>query len=153
MKKGYVNGSDMLLMIGTKAVGHCTSHTVTYTTETIDRAVKPKASEPQSSSLWKRKGVTGLAYSVKSDNLMFYNEEEYGYPELLAAWKAGEPVTVKCAERASDTSPYLTGSCIITNLEENHGAGADSTFSVSLENDGEPTIDTTKFNLGTSEAG
>ena len=45
VKNGYVNGSDMLLYIGEKAIGHCTSHTTTFDTETKDRAVKPEASK------------------------------------------------------------------------------------------------------------
>ena len=44
-KQGYVNGSDLLMTIGEKACGHCTSHTTTYTSETKDRAVKPLASK------------------------------------------------------------------------------------------------------------
>ena len=28
---GYVNGSDILLSVGGKAVGHCTTHTITFT--------------------------------------------------------------------------------------------------------------------------
>ena len=44
-KTGYVNGSDMLLYIGSKAIGHCTSHTTTFNSETKDRSVKPVASQ------------------------------------------------------------------------------------------------------------
>ncbi len=43
-KTGYCNGSDMLLYVGGKAVGHCTTHTSTFNSETKDRAVKPVAS-------------------------------------------------------------------------------------------------------------
>lgn len=39
-KTGYVNGSDMLLLIGEKAIGHCTTHNVSISAETKDRAVK-----------------------------------------------------------------------------------------------------------------
>lgn len=44
---GYINGSDLLLKVGGKAVGHCTSHTLTFNSETKDRAVKPVASAPR----------------------------------------------------------------------------------------------------------
>ena len=43
-KVGYVNGSDLLLKVGGKAIGHCTTHTTTFNTETKDRSVKPVAS-------------------------------------------------------------------------------------------------------------
>ena len=56
----YCNGSDMLLYLGEKAMGHCTTHTTTLNSETKDRAVKPIASKAKSSGLWKEKGVTGL---------------------------------------------------------------------------------------------
>ena len=42
-KTGYCNGSDMLLYVGGKAVGSCTTHTTTFNSETKERAVKPVA--------------------------------------------------------------------------------------------------------------
>ena len=56
----------------------------------------------------------------------------------MAAWKAGKSVAVKCMERESMTA-YLEGNCVITSLERTDPAQDDSTYSVSLENDGEPT--------------
>ena len=50
---GYINGSDILLSVGGKAIGHCASHTLTFNSETKDRAVKPLASASYSSGLWK----------------------------------------------------------------------------------------------------
>ena len=50
---GYVNGSDILLSVGGKAVGHCTTHTITFNSETKDRAVKPAAANGYSAGLWK----------------------------------------------------------------------------------------------------
>ena len=50
-KTGYCNGSDMLLFVGGKAVGHCTSHTTTINSETKDRAVKPVATKGVSAGL------------------------------------------------------------------------------------------------------
>ena len=41
-------------------------------------------------------------------------------------------------ERDSLT-PYLAGKCVITSLERTDPAQDDSTYSISLENDGEPT--------------
>jgi predicted secreted protein len=137
-KTGYCNGSDMLLYINGKAVGSCTSHTVTFNSETKERAVKPVASEAEGSGLWKKKGVVGLSYSISADGLVFYNETEFGYKSLFAAWKAGESVTVKCMERVSE-KPYLEGKCVIASLDRTDPAQDDSTYSISLENDGVPT--------------
>lgn len=128
----------MLLYINGKAVGSCTSHTTTFNSETKERAVKPVASEAEGSGLWKKKGVVGLSYSISADGLVFYNETEFGFKSLFAAWKKGESVTVKCMERGSE-GPYIEGKCVIVSLDRTDPAQDDSTYSISLENDGMPT--------------
>ena len=143
-KTGYCNGSDMLVYVGGKAVGHCTTHTTTMTSETKDRAVKPVATKSISAGLWKSKGVTGLSISISSEGLVFYGESETGYKALVAAWKAGKSIEVKCMERENSEKPYIKGKFVITSLDRTDPANDDSTYSVSLENDGEPdTIDET----------
>lgn len=135
----------MLLYVGNKAIGHCTSHTANFNSETKDRAVKPVATASISAGLWKGKGVTGLSISLSADGLVFYQETENGFKASLAAWKAGQSVTVKCMERESE-SPYLEGKFIITSLTRNDPAQDDASYSISLENDGEPTtLDETKI--------
>ena len=136
---GYINGSDILLSVGGKAIGHCTSHTLTFNSETKDRAVKPAASAGYSAGLWKGKGVTGLSISVSAEGLRYYGEAENGWDELSALWGAGASVTVKAFQREGDAEPYLEGSFVITSLEETSPAQDDATYSISLENDGEPT--------------
>lgn len=149
-KTGYCNGSDMLVYVGDKAVGHCSTHTTTLTSETKDRAVKPIASAAVSAGLWKGKGVTGLSVSIKADGLIFYDETESGYKELLALWKAGKSVAVKCMERADTATAYLTGNFVISSLERTDPAEDDATYTINLENDGEVTIDETAItdNIG-----
>lgn len=143
-KTGYCNGSDMLLYVGGKAIGSCTSHTTTFNSETKERAVKPVASAAMASGLWKKKGVIGLSYSISAEGLVFYNETEFGYKALVAAWKAGKSVEVKCMERENSDKPYLKGKFIVSSLERTDPAQDDSTYSVNFENDGEPdTIDET----------
>lgn len=137
-KTGYCNGSDMLLYVSGKAVGHCTTHTTTMSSETKDRAVKPVASAGISAGLWKGKGVTGLSISIKADGLVFYEEAESGYKTLFSAWKAGKSIDVKCMERENSEKPYLAGKFVISSLERTDPAQDDSSYSVSLDNDGEP---------------
>lgn len=150
-KTGFCNGSDMLLYVGGKAIGSCTSHTTTFNSETKERAVKPVASAAMASGLWKKKGVIGLSYSISAEGLVFYNETEFGYKALVAAWKAGKSVEVKCMERESE-EPYLAGMCVIASLERTDPAQDDSTYSISLENDGEPTtLDETAITEETEE--
>lgn len=143
-KKGYCNGSDMLVYIGDKAVGHCTTHTTTMNSETKDRAVKPVASANITAGLWKGKGVVGLSISISVEGLCFYGESETGYKALVKAWKAGESVKVKCMERENSDKPYLAGKFVISSLERTDPAQDDATYTASFENDGEPdTLDET----------
>jgi len=135
---GYINGSDLLLMVGGKAIGHCTTHTLTFNTETKDRAVKPLASAAKSAGLWKNKGVTSLSISISAEGLRFYDETENGYDELAPSWGKGASVEVQAFKRGSDTTPYVKGNFVITSIEETSPAQDDSTYSISLENDGEP---------------
>ena len=137
--EGYINGSDILLSVGGKAIGHCTSHTLTFNSETKDRAVKPAAAESVSTGLWKGKGVTGLSISISAEGLRYYGESENGWDELSALWGAGAPIAVKAFRRDNDANPYLEGNFVITSLEESSPAQDDATYSISLENDGEPT--------------
>ena len=153
-KKGYCNGSDMLVYVGGKAVGHCTTHTTTLNSETKDRAVKPEASKSISAGLWKGKGVTGLSVSISAEGLVFYGESETGYKALYAAWKAGQSIEVKCMERENSDKPYLKGQFVIASLERTDPAQNDSTYSVNLENDGEPdTLDETAITENPNAAG
>lgn len=140
MENGYVNGSDLLLKVGDKAVGHCSSHTLTFNSETKDRAVKPTADKSKQAGLWKAKGVTGLSISVSADGLRCYDETENGFTQVSALWGAGTSVEVTAFEREGDDAPYLKGKFVITSIEETSPAQDDATYSISLENDGEPEV-------------
>lgn len=142
-KTGYCNGSDMLLYVDGKPVGHCSTHTVTINSETKDRAVKPVATAPISAGLWKGKGVVGLSVSISAEGLCFYQETENGYKATLAMISKGKSVEVKCMERENSDKPYLTGNFVVASLERTDPALDDSTYSISLENDGEVTFDDT----------
>lgn len=135
---GYINGSDLLLKVGGKAVGHCTSHTLTFNSETKDRAVKPVASAAKSSGLWKDKGVTGLSISISAEGLRFYGETENGHEQIALLWGKGTSVEVEAFKRGGDAKPYVKGNFVIASLEETSPAQDDATYSVSLENAGEP---------------
>lgn len=135
---GYINGSDLLLKVGGKAVGHCTSHTLTFNSETKDRAVKPVANAAKSSGLWKGKGVTGLSISISAEGLRFYDETENGHEQIAPLWGKGASVEVEAFKRGGDKTPYVKGNFVIASLEETSPAQDDATYSVSLENDGEP---------------
>lgn len=149
-KTGYVNGSDMLLYVDGKAIGHCTTHSTEFSSETKDRQVKPVASAPMSAGLWKAKGVTGLSISISADGLACYDEPEAGFGTLFDLWTKGKSVTVKCMERENSDKPYLQGKFIISKVSRQDGAQDDSTYSISLDNDGMPeTLDSTAITVNT----
>lgn len=136
----YVNGSDLLLSVGGKAIGHCTTHTLTFNSETKDRAVKPLSSKAKTAGLWKEKGVTSMSISVSAEGLRFYSETENGYDQLAALWGKGQSVEVIGFQRGNDASPYLKGKFVISSIEETSPAQDDATYTINLENDGEPDV-------------
>ena len=136
----YISGSDLLLSVGGKAIGHCSSHTLTFNSETKDRAVKPAASQGKQAGLWKQKGINGLSISVSAEGLRFYDESENGFTQLSALWGVGDVVEVKAFERTKDTAPYLVGKFAITTLEESSPANDDATYKVDLESAEEPSV-------------
>lgn len=140
---GYQNGSNLLISIGGKAIGHSTSHTYSFSSETKDHAVKaPMSTTATAVSLYKDKMVTGLSSSIKTDGLVYVGESETTFAELLNAWSTGKPVEVKAFKRDKSSAPYITGNYIITSLECNAPANEDATYSISLENAGEVTVTT-----------
>lgn len=150
----YCNGSNMLLYLGKDAFGHCTTHTATMNSETKDRAVKPVASKAKTNGMWKEKGVTGLSIAISAEGLIYDGETEASYQKMLAAWKSGQPVKIKCMQRGESKKPYLAGSFIISSLERTDPAQDDSTYTINLDNNGEPdTLDETAFTDGTVAAG
>lgn len=150
-KKEYVNGSDLLLKISGKATGHSTSHSVTINSETKDRAVKPVASAPAEQSLFKNKGVTGITVSISAEGLHFYEESENGYVACLAPVMKGQSVEVECFERGKDEKPYLKGKFVIASLEMSAPAQDDTTYSISLENDGPVEYDESAMTSGAAQ--
>lgn len=142
----YCNGSNMLLYLGEDAFGHCTTHTATMNSETKDRAVKPAASKAKTNGMWKEKGVTGLSIAISAEGLIYDGETEASYQKMLAAWKSGQSVKIKCMQRGESKKPYLAGSFIISSLERTDPAQDDSTYTINLDNNGEPDIlDETAF--------
>ena len=149
----YCNGSNMLLYLGEDAFGHCTTHTATMNSETKDRAVKPAASKAKTNGMWKEKGVTGLSIAISAEGLIYDGETEASYGKMMAAWKSGQPVKIKCMQRGDSQKPYLAGSFIISSLERTDPAQDDSTYTINLDNNGEPdTLDETAFTDGTASS-
>lgn len=136
IKKGYVNGSDVLLNIDGKAVAKCTSHKINHSTETKDRKVKAPAAAAMENGLWGEKGVTGLGVTLDAEGLTYYGETDAGYKALRKAWKTGQPVECVGYEREDSENSDMKGMFVITSLDATYPAQDDVPFSVSLENAG-----------------
>lgn len=139
-KTGYVSGSDLLLKVNGKPIGHCTSHSITYNTETKEHVVKPVATVAKSRGLWKDKTVVGLSVSINFEGLRFYGETEGEFSSIRSKWSEGTLVDVESFHRSDDSNPALTGQFVIDSLEESNPAGDDATYSGSLSSSGEVTI-------------
>jgi hypothetical protein len=72
--------------------------------------------------------------------LRVYEETENGFEQVAPLWGKGQSVEVQAFKRENDASPYLKGKFVIASIEEANPAQDDGTYSINLENDGEPDI-------------
>lgn len=110
----YMNGSNVLFSVGGKALGHSTTHSVTFNTETKERGVKPPMKENTKKALFSGKGVTKMSISVHGEGFRYKGEEELSLDEIRKQWGAGQSVELSCFEREGDATPYLKGKFVIT---------------------------------------
>lgn len=136
----YMSGSNVLFTVGGKGLGHSTTHTVTYSTETKKRGVKPPVKEKTKKALFSGKGVTEMSISVHGEGFRYKGEEELSLDEIRKLWGIGRSVELSCFERDGDATPYLKGKFVISKVEETSPAQDDATFTVDFENDGEPEV-------------
>lgn len=136
----YMSGSNVLFTVGGKGLGHSTTHTVTYSTETKKRGVKPPVKEKTKKALFSGKGVTEMSISVHGEGFRYKGEEELSLDEIRKLWGIGRSVELSCFEREGDATPYLKGKFVISKVEETSTAQDDATFTVDFENDGEPEV-------------
>lgn len=135
----YINGSDILLKIGTKCPGHSTGHSTNYTSNTTDHAVKaPAEVKTLGVGRFSSPSVTSQSITISISQLDFHEEAELGKAELLRMWHAGEPVEVEAFRRDQQTKPYLKGKFLITSVKEEAQANSDCSFDVELTNYGAP---------------
>lgn len=136
----YMNGSNVLFTVGGKGLGHSTTHSVTYNTETKERGVKPPVKEKTKNALFSGKGVTKMSISVHGEGFRYKGEEELSLDDIRKLWGIGQSVELSCFERDGDATPYLKGKFVISKVEETSPAQDDATFTVDFENDGEPEV-------------
>lgn len=148
---GYIHGSNMIVFIGDKAIGHCSSCEVQDSAETKSRAIKvlpdystggqnqdtdlaPVAGEK--AGLWDEKSVSKRSVTINADAFVCDPESGMGYDDLVEAMDTAEPVKVKYAHADEANSKYRVGLFVITSLTRNDPADDDSTLSLTVENSG-----------------
>lgn len=138
--EGYVNGSDFLLDVAGAAPGHCTTHKLTYNSETKNYAVKPPATAEPQDGKWQDSVVSGLSYQGSAEGYIYDEETELTIAALRKCWVNAQPVEVKAFRRGKSSAPYLKGKVIITSVDENHPANDVATYTVNFQSAGKPEV-------------
>lgn len=151
--EGYVHGSNMIVFVGGKALGHCSSCEIQDQSETKSRAIKvlpdyageseqdpdlqpAQGEDTTKDGLWEEKSVSKRSVTISADCFVCEDETGSTYDELVALMDAGAPVKVKYAHAGEENSKYRVGKFIITSLQRNDPADDDSSYTISLENTG-----------------
>lgn len=148
---GFVEGADVLVSLNGVEAGHSTGHTLTYSTETKTRQVKPTKDKGISAGLFKSKVVVGLDIKCSLKGLRFYGDTGANHAALLDAWYNRKPVKLTAFNRTEEATPYLKAKFIVTNVSEDNNPGDDASYSADLEIAEAPEVfDVTKAKTGTA---
>jgi predicted secreted protein len=138
---GVLEGIDLILSVGGKALGYSTGCKVSTSTETGERITKEATS-----GKWKDKYAKSFSESISVDGLVLKDpdSEKPTYEELKAMQLSGEPIEAQYSIREGSTREGKTaggykGKYIITSLELDAQAGEDAKYSATLENSGAVT--------------
>lgn len=138
MAKSVLDGTNLILSVGGKALGFSTGCKVTTTTETGERVTKEAAS-----GKWKEKYVKSFSESISAEGCVLTDgdTDTPTYDQLKEMQLNGEPIDGHYNLRDGDqrtgkaTGGYK-GKYIITSLELDAQAGDDAKYSLQLENCG-----------------
>lgn len=146
-----LDGTDLILSVGGKALGFSTGCKITTTTETGERVTKEAAT-----GKWKEKYVKSFSESISADGCVLTDgdADTPTYDQLKDLQTAGTPITASYNLREGSTrngksTGGYSGSYIITSLELDAQAGDDAKYSIQLENCGAVTKQTTGLSEST----
>lgn len=128
----YRDGTDLILSINSKALGHSTECKISYKAETGTRKTKEAAA-----GKWDEKYVKSLGCTVTASGFVFDDDDQNQKPSidtLRTAFKTAQPVDASWSYR--DGGSIESGKFIITALDHEGKAGDDETYSITLENSG-----------------
>ena len=138
MAKSVLDGTDLILSVGGKALGFSTGCKVSTTTETGERVTKGAAA-----GKWKEKYVKSFSESISAEGCVLTDgdTDTPTYDQLKKMQLAGEPIDGTYnlrdgSERTGKTTGGYKGKYLITSLELDAQAGDNAKYSVQLENCG-----------------
>lgn len=141
MAKTVLDGTDLILSVGGKALGFSTGCKISTSTETGERVTKEAAS-----GKWKEKYVKSYSEQITADGCVLTDgaEDTPTYDQLKAMMLEGKAVTASYSVREGSTRDGKTaggysGEYIITSLDLDGQAGDDAKYSITLENSGAVT--------------
>jgi predicted secreted protein len=136
-----LDGTDLILSLGGKALGFSTGCKVSTTVETGERVTKEA-----SSGKWGEKYVKKFSEEISADGCVLTNgdAEVPTYDELKDLMLAGKAITATYAlrdgsKRTGKSAGGYTGQYLITSLDLDGQAGDDAKYSLKLENVGAVT--------------
>ena len=141
MAKSVLDGTNLILGVGGKALGFSTGCKVSTSTETGERVTKEAAS-----GKWKEKYVKSFSESISAEGCVLTDgdSDTPTYDQLKEMQLNGVPVEANYSIRDGDSrngkaAGGYKGQYIITSLELDAQAGDDAKYSLQLENCGPVT--------------
>lgn len=125
----YRDGTDLLLSVGGKTLGHSDNCEIQYQAETGTRKTKEKSAGKYNESY-----VKSLAVSITASGFVHAADKDNNLPTLITLWKACAPIDASWDTRES-SDPH-SGKFILTDVKDTGKAGDDETYSITLKNSG-----------------
>ena len=133
-----LDGTNLILSVGEKALAYSSGCKISTTTETGERLTKESAS-----GKWAEKYAKKFSEDISADGCVLDDNQDAlpAYDELKRMQLAGEPVEGSYSVREGDgregkKSGGYKGRYLITSLELDGQAGDDGKYSVKLESCG-----------------
>lgn len=138
MATSVLDGTDLILSMGTNALGFSTGCKVNTSAETGERVTKEA-----SGGKWKESYIKSFSEQINADGVVLTDgtDEVPSYDQLKDAMLKGEPVEAAYNLREGDkrtgkaTGGYK-GKYLITSLDLDAQAGDDAKYSITLQNSG-----------------
>jgi TP901-1 family phage major tail protein len=130
---GLINGTDLIIKVGSDTVAYATSCSLELSADEIDQTSKDSGG-------WKDIAAGLRSWNMSADALYVNNaaaSSEDGFPELTTALIARTAVTVHFTFGTAATGDYVySGSAIITSLSLSSGVEDQATYSVTFNGTG-----------------